>query len=81
MRRQIFTGGADTAGRRQSAGSARSWLRASSTRPFGAHKTVLVSGPGLDAAALCDASADARLATASDPVVTAAGWSFTALGA
>ena len=30
--------------------SARTWLRASSTRPFGINKTVLVSGPGLGAA-------------------------------
>jgi CHAT domain-containing protein len=30
--------------------SARTWLRASSTRPFGTNKTVLVSGPGLGAA-------------------------------
>jgi tetratricopeptide (TPR) repeat protein len=32
------------------ASSARTWLRASSTRPFGLNKTVLVSGPGLGAA-------------------------------
>jgi hypothetical protein len=30
--------------------SARSWLRARNTRPFGREKVVLVSGPGLDAA-------------------------------
>jgi tetratricopeptide (TPR) repeat protein len=30
--------------------SARSWLRACNTRPFGREKVVLVSGPGLDAA-------------------------------
>jgi tetratricopeptide (TPR) repeat protein len=39
------------------------------------------SGPGALAAALRDARDDARLATADDPVVTAAGWSFIALGA
>ena len=38
-------------------------------------------GPGTLAAALRDARADARDATAGDPVVTAAGWSFIALGA
>ena len=38
-------------------------------------------GPGALAAALRDARADACRATASDPVVTAAGWSFIALGA
>ncbi len=27
--------------------SARAWLRAGTLRPFGAHKTLLVSGPGL----------------------------------
>jgi hypothetical protein len=37
--------------------------------------------PGVLAAALRDARADALEATAADPVVTAAGWSFTALGA
>ena len=30
--------------------SARTWLRASTTRSFGTNKTVLVSGPGLGAA-------------------------------
>jgi tetratricopeptide (TPR) repeat protein len=39
------------------------------------------SGPGALAAALRDARADARRASAGDPVVTAAGWSFIALGA
>ena len=38
-------------------------------------------GPGALAAALRDARADACRATTSDPVVTAAGWSFIALGA
>jgi len=39
------------------------------------------AGPGTLAAALRDARADASQATAADPVVTAAGWSFIALGA
>jgi hypothetical protein len=30
--------------------SARTWLRAGNTRPFGTNKTVLVSGPGLGTA-------------------------------
>jgi len=38
-------------------------------------------GPGALAAALRDARADACRATADDPVVMAAGWSFIALGA
>jgi tetratricopeptide (TPR) repeat protein len=38
-------------------------------------------GPGALAAALRDARADACHASAGDPVVTAAGWSFLALGA
>jgi CHAT domain-containing protein len=38
-------------------------------------------GPGTLAAALRDARADACHAAAGDPVVTAAGWSFIALGA
>jgi CHAT domain-containing protein len=38
-------------------------------------------GPGALAAALRDARADACHAAAGDPVVTAAGWSFIALGA
>ena len=38
-------------------------------------------GPGTLAAALRDARADACHAVAGDPVVTAAGWSFIALGA
>jgi hypothetical protein len=38
-------------------------------------------GPGALAAALRDARADACQAAAGDPVVTAAGWSFIALGA
>jgi hypothetical protein len=37
--------------------------------------------PGALAGALRDARADARQDTADDPVVTAAGWSFIALGA
>ena len=38
-------------------------------------------GPGTLAAALRDARADACHAAVGDPVVTAAGWSFIALGA
>ena len=38
-------------------------------------------GPGVLAAALRDACADARQASGDDPIVTAAGWSFIALGA
>jgi hypothetical protein len=38
-------------------------------------------GAGALAAALRDARADAGQASAGDPVVTAAGWSFIALGA
>ncbi len=38
-------------------------------------------GPGVLAAALRDARADAWHAADGDPVVTAAGWSFIALGA
>jgi len=30
--------------------SARTWIRAATARPFGTHRTVLVSGPGLGAA-------------------------------
>ncbi|MFY9930875.1 MAG: hypothetical protein WAK82_23020, partial [Streptosporangiaceae bacterium] len=39
------------------------------------------SGPGMLAAALRDARTDAREAAGGDPVVTAAGCSFIALGA
>jgi tetratricopeptide (TPR) repeat protein len=47
------------------------------------HRRLQASGqqPGAVAAALRDARADARQATADDPVMTAAGWSFIALGA
>ena len=47
------------------------------------HRRLAASGqqPGAVAAALRDARADARQATADDPVMTAAGWSFIALGA
>jgi tetratricopeptide (TPR) repeat protein len=43
------------------------------------HRGLRVAGPG--AGALAVALRDARQATAGDPVVTAAGWSFIALGA
>jgi CHAT domain-containing protein len=47
------------------------------------HRRLQASGPqpGAVAVALRDARADARQATADDPVMTAAGWSFIALGA
>jgi hypothetical protein len=47
------------------------------------HRRLLASapGPGALAAALRDARGDAREATGADPVATAAGWSFIALGA
>jgi tetratricopeptide (TPR) repeat protein len=47
------------------------------------HRRLQASGqrPGAVAAALCDARADVRQATADDPVMTAAGWSFIVLGA
>jgi CHAT domain-containing protein len=47
------------------------------------HRRLRSAGPspGALAAALRDARADACHATAGDPVVTAAGWSFIALGA
>jgi hypothetical protein len=50
-------------------------LRAAGPGPSGP------GGPGALAAALRDARSDACQATADDPVVTAAGWSFIALGA
>jgi CHAT domain-containing protein len=43
------------------------------------HRGLRAAGPG--AGALAVALRDARQATAGDPVVTAAGWSFIALGA
>jgi len=47
------------------------------------HRRLRSAGPGVGAlaAALRDARADACHATAGDPVVTATGWSFIALGA
>jgi hypothetical protein len=47
------------------------------------HRRLRSAGPGAGAlaAALRDARADACHAAAGDPVVTAAGWSFIALGA
>ena len=47
------------------------------------HRRLRSAGPGAGAlaAALRDARADAGQASAGDPVVTAAGWSFIALGA
>ncbi len=51
--------------------------------PLALHRRLRSAGPGAGAlaAALRDARADACHATAGDPVVTAAGWSFIALGA
>ena len=63
---------------------ARSMFRIRAAAPGAAAPGAADSGqpePGALAAALRDARADARQATADDPVVTAAGWSFIALGA
>ncbi len=51
--------------------------------PLALHRRLRSAGPGAGAlaAALRDARADACHATAGDPVVTAVGWSFIALGA
>jgi CHAT domain-containing protein len=56
-------------------------LRAAGPGPSGPGGPGGPSGPGALAAALRDARSDACQATADDPVVTAAGWSFIALGA
>jgi len=57
--------------------------RAAAPLMLALHRRLRSAGPsaGALAAALRDARADACHATAGDPVVTAAGWSFIALGA
>jgi CHAT domain-containing protein len=57
--------------------------RAAAPLMLALHRRLRSSGPGAGAlaAALRDARADACHAAAGDPVVTAAGWSFIALGA
>jgi tetratricopeptide (TPR) repeat protein len=60
--------------------------RAAAPLMLALHRRLRSAGPGPGvpgalAAALCDARADACHAAGGDPVVTAAGWSFIALGA